>query len=167
MKQHRSIIEATFPKMKLNFEMTRMCLRKGEENLNERYSSVSLKESDREEINNLMKRTDPIYWGDRKAEDLQFGANQLWIGIKNQGKIVSANNIWVDEKAGIVSIVVTDPEFQNRGYASTLVSTSLKTIFEKSSLAMIHVRADNAPAVHTYKKSGYKPVLDLFNYSSY
>ncbi|MHA1584800.1 MAG: GNAT family N-acetyltransferase [Promethearchaeota archaeon] len=164
IEKHQEILKARFPKAKLGFELMRMVIHPGEEQTRDLATApisigeiVELSSKDGKEIAELMRTADPIYWGDYSVDKLNFGKGQEWIGVKTHGKIIAITNIWVDETAGIVSIVGTHPDYQNRGLASGLVSRAVQRVFQKSKLGFIHVRADNTPAVHTYTKAGFKP----------
>ncbi|MHA1902184.1 MAG: GNAT family N-acetyltransferase, partial [Promethearchaeota archaeon] len=56
----------------------------------------------------------------------------------------------------------THPDFENRGFATSVVSASIQELLKHSPLGLIHVRADNAPAVHTYKKNGFRDFLQFY-----
>jgi ribosomal protein S18 acetylase RimI-like enzyme len=163
---HQDLIRARFPAIKFGFALVRMFLKQEGWKQKElpqdpSVSVVPLGEHDREEIATLMQIADPKFWGDRKPEDLTFDAANLWYGIKDSGTIVAFCNIWVDDMASIVPIVATHPDYRGRGYATQVVIYGIESIWENSSssLALIHVRADNAPAVHVYTKVGFKPLV--------
>lgn len=163
LPEHQDLIRAQFPNIKFGFTMVRMKLNRQHWRHDDHPlmnpSVVPLDENDREEINSLMRLADPKYWGDRKPDTLTFDKANLWYGIKDKGKIVAFCNIWVDKMASIVPIVATHPAYRGRGYATKVVIHGVEAIWNTSSIALIHVRADNAPAVHVYTKVGFKPLV--------
>jgi predicted GNAT family acetyltransferase len=54
-----------------------------------------------------------------------------------------------------ISAVCTNPDFRGRGYASSLVSALVRKIVERGETPFLHVKADNADAVHVYEKLGF------------
>ncbi|MHA1746468.1 MAG: GNAT family N-acetyltransferase [Promethearchaeota archaeon] len=163
LPEHQDLIRARFPNIQFGFSMVRMVLKRQQWADKDQYrvnpSVVPLDENDRKEINSLMRLADPKFWGDRDPVNLTFDATNLWYGIKDKSKIVAFCNVWVDEMASIVSIVATHPNYRGRGYATRVVTHGVETIWNTSSLALIHVRAENAPAVHVYTKVGFKPLV--------
>jgi ribosomal protein S18 acetylase RimI-like enzyme len=123
-----------------------------------------LGESDREEIASLHRKADPVFWGHVQAKDIEFSENHIWFGIKREKRLVCLAQTWFGDEIGIISTVATDPDFQNRGFATLLVSRSIQELFNHNLLCLIHVRADNAPAVHTYKKIGFKDYIQFSEY---
>jgi len=155
------------PKFKENKEeipLNRMVIHPGENVINNELISDVLNESDREEIASLFRKADPHFWGEVQGKDLEFIETHRWFGIKRENKIVSFAQIWIGDEVGIISTVATDPDFQRLGFATSLVSRSVQELFKHSPLCLIHVRADNIPAVNTYKKIGFK---SYFQFSYY
>ena len=55
-----------------------------------------------------------------------------------------------------ISAVCTHPDFRGRGYARSLVSALITEITRRGDVPFLHVRMDNADAVHVYEKLGYR-----------
>jgi len=144
--------------------INRMVIRLGENLIKKEYTSEILGASDREEIASLYRKADPVFWGHLQAKDIEFSEKHIWFGIKCENRIVSFAQTWFGDEVGIILTVATDPDFQNRGFATSLVSRSVQELFKHSSLGLITVRAENAPAVHSYKKIGFK---EYFQFSEY
>lgn len=161
---HKKLIYHEFIKNKKEMQLNRLTIHSGENIVYNQFDSEELKDSDREEIVQLYNKADPEYWGKVKSKDLIFNESHRWFGIKIDAQIVSFSQIWIGDDVGIISTVATHPDFQNRGYATSLVSYSLLELFKYSPLALIHVRADNASAVHTYQKVGFKVFAEYYNW---
>ncbi|MFX1453178.1 MAG: GNAT family N-acetyltransferase, partial [Promethearchaeota archaeon] len=65
---------------------------------------------------------------------------------------------------GYVIIVGTHPDYRNRGYASSLISSALKDLFREKKQCFITVRVENDPAIHTYEKLGFSICYTHYSY---
>jgi len=138
--------------------MVIMSLRRGEENLQVSTVPVRLGADDVEEISNLIQNADPRWWGEVTAERIKSRLDgALWLGIKQDGRIVSVGSTRFVDFASNINIVATMQEYRNRGYATSIVSALVKEILKISPIALIHVIKDNSPAVRAYSKVGFKP----------
>ena len=144
--------------------LNRMVIHPGENQVINDFTPEILDESDQVELASLFRKADPEFWGNIQGKDLEFNETHKWFGIKRENKIVSFAQTWIGDEVGIVSTVATDLDFRKRGFATSLVSYAVQDLFKHTPLGLIHVRADNAPAVHTYKKIGFK---DYFQFSFY
>jgi len=139
-----------------------MRLNRGEErHIHSLQTPARLDVEDAEEIASLMRRCDPEWWGKTTSERLRqrgFQSNTPWLGIKDEKKLVSVGctRFYFDFATNIHTIA-TDEPYRCRGYATSIVSALVEEIFQKSPIALIHVIADNAPAVRAYSKVGFKP----------
>jgi predicted GNAT family acetyltransferase len=138
-------------------DMMLMRLNRGEEHVRLTEAPVRLNVEDAEEVASLMRRCDPEWWGETNAEQLkQRWQNVFWLGIRNEGKLVSVGNTRFVDFASNIGVVATDEHYRCRGYATSIVSTLVQEIFQKSPIALIHVIADNISAVRAYTKVGFK-----------
>lgn len=55
-----------------------------------------------------------------------------------------------------ISAVCTHPDYRGRGYASSLVSILIQRITKRNEIPFLHVRTENAGAIHVYEKLGFK-----------
>jgi predicted GNAT family acetyltransferase len=145
-------------KPRIRQNMALMRLNRGEEHVRLTETPVMLNVEDAEEVAALMRRCDPEWWGETASEQLkQRWQNVFWLGIKLEGKLVSVGNTRFVDFASNIGVVATDERYRSRGYATSIVSALVKEILKRSPIALIHVIADNAPAVRAYSKVGFKP----------
>ena len=139
-------------------EMVLMRLRKGEEMIQVNHEPVRLGVGDAERVAEIMREADPEWWGEvtaeRQKERLERG---FWLGIKHDGKIVSVGSTQFVDFASNIGVIATEERHRNMGFATSIASALVKEILKKSPVAIIHVLADNAPAVRVYSKVGFKP----------
>jgi predicted GNAT family acetyltransferase len=55
-----------------------------------------------------------------------------------------------------LSAVCTHPDHRGRGYAQVLVAELARRILEREEMPFLHVRTDNADAIHVYEKLGFR-----------
>lgn len=151
-----NILYKKYQNIEIDFDLHRMILTSDNIRKNEKHEWEELNIENAQEILELMHNADPVFWASRTIADITFNNTNIWIGIKNENKIVSCAQIWLDEVAGVIDIVATDPMFQNQGYATTLVSIAARKILQFTNLAFIHVRVENFGAVHVYEKIGFE-----------
>jgi len=161
---HKKLISKFFPDYKKEIALYRMGLKKGDQNDFEKYKFQKLNESYREEITSLMRIADPIFWGSRKPDDIMIDENNTWYGIMKEKDLICMNGIWKYESIGYIFIVGTHPDYWNQGYASSLISSTLKELFREKKQCFITVRVANAPAIHTYKKLGFSICNTHYSY---
>jgi ribosomal protein S18 acetylase RimI-like enzyme len=152
---HKKLIAKFFPEYKKEIALYRMGLKKGEQKDFEKYAYQMLSERNRQEIVSFMRTTDPIYWGTRNLEDILIDDNNKWFGIIEKERLIAITGVWNYQKIGYIIVVGTHPDYWNRGVASSLISSVLKEMFGDKEEALITVRVENEPAVHTYKKLGF------------
>lgn len=138
--------------------LTLMTLHKGEATPHVRHDLVRLSESDADDIAALMRTCNFGWWGEISAQQIVEGMKQrFWLGVKQDGRLVSIGGGRADSWAGIVNTVATLEDFRNRGCATSIVSALVQEILEKTGLALINVESRNAPAVRAYMKVGFRP----------
>jgi ribosomal protein S18 acetylase RimI-like enzyme len=139
--------------------MVLMRLNRGEEHVQAVETPIRLSVEDAEEVASLLRRCDPEWWGEITSERLrERWQNMYWLGIICEEKLVSVGNARFDvDFATNIGVVATDEHYRDRGYATSIVSALVQEIFQRSPVALIHVIADNAPAVTAYTNVGFKP----------
>jgi GNAT superfamily N-acetyltransferase len=152
------IILEKFSSPRIREHMMLMSLRRGEENIQITTIPVRLSVKDAEEVVELMKGADPAWWGETSLEGMQKSVQEaFWMGIKQDGKIVSVGMTRLVDFASNIGVAATRKESRNRGYATSIVSALVEEILKTSPAAIIHVISDNGPAIRAYSKVGFKP----------
>jgi predicted GNAT family acetyltransferase len=145
-------------KPSVEYELVLMVLKKGEEKLQIRHEPLRLRPEDAERVAEIMRSADSAWWGDITTEDRRESLEKTyWLGIKQDGKMVSVGNTRFVDWGSNVGIIATDGSYRNKGYATSIVSALVKEILNRSSAALIHVVSNNCPALRVYSKIGYKP----------
>ena len=146
-------------KPRVRQDMMLMRLNRGEESVRITEKPVKLGVGDAEAIADLMRRCDPEWWGEAKAENVRRSLETgLFLGIRKDGRLVSAGSTRFDmDFACNINMVATDEGYRDRGFATSIVSGLVGEILKRCPIALIHVIADNAPAVRAYSKVGFKP----------
>jgi len=143
-------------------DMMRMIARKADFRLAQQQERAErLTERDLAELNRIY----------RLAAASAFAAYQLesgiFYGIKVNGRLVATAGTHViapSQRIVAVGNVFTHPHFRGRGYAQAVTGAvtaeALRTFGpdqpgQPEALAILNVRADNAPAIGAYKKIGY------------
>ena len=158
--QHR--ILQYFSPTTLNTTLMVMTLNKEHVTPHSTYPVTQLHESDAPAIATVMQEADPRFFGKMTEQRiLQNMPNFQWIGIKHP-HLASVCSYRFTEWIGWVSIVATAPTHRNQGLATTLLSYAVTDLFTKQPQTIIHVRSDNAPAIHVYQKVGFTAYKSYF-----
>jgi len=145
-------------KPRIKQDMVLMRLNRGEERSQITEKPVRLWIEDAEEVADLMRRCDPEWWGEANAEKVRKSLETAFaLGVKKDGRLVSAGSTRFVDFASNVNMVATDERYRGRGYATSIVSALVEEILKRSPIALIHVIADNIPAMRAYTKVGFKP----------
>jgi ribosomal protein S18 acetylase RimI-like enzyme len=80
-----------------------------------------------------------------------------YLGIRSNGKLVAMAGTRL-RLTGFseISAVCTHPDFRARGFARSLVSALMLEMRERNEIPFLHVRMDNADAVHVYERLGFR-----------
>ena len=163
-EEHKIIIADRYLEYEIAKILYRMGLNSGMQKNYERYPTIRLSEDNRNDIASLMRISDPEFWGSKEPEDILIDEHNNWFGIEQDHKLVCVTSTWLYEKVGYLTIVGTHPDYWNKGYASSLISSVLKDIFIEHEFCYIMVRVDNPSAVHTYKKLGFRICNTHYNF---
>ena len=80
-----------------------------------------------------------------------------YLGIREKGQLVAMAGERLRPLGHTeISAVCTHPEYRDRGYASSLVSSLIQKITGRGETPFLHVRAENADAIRVYEKLGFK-----------
>jgi ribosomal protein S18 acetylase RimI-like enzyme len=103
------------------------------------------------EMLSLTELTQPGPFGPRTPE---LG---LYLGVIESGRLVAMAGVRVQFPGfSEISAVCTHPDFRGRGYARSLVSALVIEIIRRGDIPFLHVRMDNADAMHVYEKLGFR-----------
>lgn len=158
--KYKELLHSMYPDSKYKLSLHRMLLNKEKMmpryQLNKSFTQRFLTKEDAPDIAKLCAEADPVYWGNAKAENYVFDENQIYTGLFDEERLISFIYAWVDEAAAIIANAATHPEYQNQGLATYLVNEGIHEMMEYTEIAIIHVLADNAPAIRVYSKVGYE-----------
>jgi predicted GNAT family acetyltransferase len=62
----------------------------------------------------------------------------------------------------VIGLVATRPRYQNRGYATSLVSHAVTELLRHHATAIIYVITDNLAALHVYRRVGFTAYRTYF-----
>ena len=161
---HKRIIAKYFPDHTKEIAMYRMEMDRENFKDHEKYPFEILSDSHKEEIASFMNVTDPVFWGSRQPEDITIDENNIIYGIFENNRLISFTSFWKYENVGYITIVGTHPDYWNKGYASSLVSSALNYLFHDKEKCFITVRVKNPPAIHTYEKLGFRIQNTQYSY---
>ena len=99
----------------------------------------------------LVELTQPGPFGPRTPELGDY------IGVRRDGRLVAmAGERLKPDGHTEISAVCTHPEHRGRGYGQALVAVLAQRIRARGETPFLHVRPDNADAVHVYEKLGFR-----------
>ena len=154
---HRMIIQRIY-RIKKDYGLLLMVLRKGEERLVSTVNIKKLTSKWASEIAYLKSSVNPEFWGDTAKETIVTSMNRrLWMGVvTNSTKLVSFGNTYLTDFVSNIGSLATNESYRNIGYATEVVSALVKEIFKRNNLALIYVRRNNIPAQRVCEKVGFK-----------
>ncbi|MGD6852483.1 MAG: GNAT family N-acetyltransferase [Candidatus Bathyarchaeia archaeon] len=159
------LLTAKYPDAQLKAHVTLMVLNKGMEQFNIKVNPQHLGSEDAGEIAELMHASFSKMWGEISAQDIRSrmeAKEAVWLGIKEDGNLVSFGYATLTSKVCHVTWVATSPQHKNRGYATSVVSALVKECLGVAESAMIYVMDDNQIAKGLYSKVGFKPYKAYF-----
>lgn len=156
LKEHEAAVLKKY-RPSARHELIQMALHRGEEQLCIEHPIVKLGSAEAGEIADLLREEFPE-WGEFSADRIRERMKEgvLFLGIKEDEKVVSLANTRILDFGSNIGMVVTRKGYRGRGYATSVVSALLKEILRESTLALIHVLSDNPSAIHVYTKVGFK-----------
>ena len=121
---------------------------------------VSLGHRDTGSIMSLFQR----YYSDHLFEPAQLDLG-LYCGIRGeQGALLSVAGLHLLNpvyRVAAIGNIVTDEQFRGLGYASRCVQHILDRLFEGVDHVALNVLEDNLPAIHCYRKFGFRTTSRL------
>ena len=156
-REHEPIIPSKYRPSRTR-EIILMTLRRGEEKFYVKHATSILTAKDAEEIADLLRQSLED-WAETTADQVVASMERgvLWLGIRHNGRIVSVGTAHLVDFGSNIGRVATHSANRGKGYATSVVSTLVKEILQRSEYALIHVLSDNLPAKHIYMKVGFKP----------
>jgi ribosomal protein S18 acetylase RimI-like enzyme len=123
----------------------------------------ALTSADAEAIAEVLREADPEHWGDRTGGHITEHMNTArFVGVHYDGQLASICGYFPSPWAGVIGVVGTRPRYQNRGYATSLVSYAVTQLLRHNATAIIYVRTDNPPALHVYQRVGFTSYRTYF-----
>jgi predicted GNAT family acetyltransferase len=78
-------------------------------------------------------------------------------GLFLDSHLLSAAFTWIElDNVAVIGGVLTKEEFRNKGLATSVVSMLTEYLTKRGKVVSLYVREDNNPAIHVYKKIGFK-----------
>jgi len=139
-------------------ELVLMHLDKGSERVSKTRETVQPSADDAEAMAGLMRETLPEFWGKETGEKIRESMEKtFWLVAKDGDEVVSLGNTFFADFGCNIGVVTTHEAYGNKGYATSVVSSLVEEIFRRHDKPLIHVFADNHPAVRAYSKVGFSP----------
>ncbi len=150
------VLEQFKPGRKL--ELLLMYLEKGEERTHISHELVEISEDRAEEVAAILRDSFPDV-ADRTTVELvkDLVKSNYWLGIEQDDRVVSIGNTRFADFGSNIGVVATDEAYRNRGLATSVVSALVEEILRRCDKALVHVLSDNGPAIHVYRKVGFRP----------
>jgi predicted GNAT family acetyltransferase len=159
----KDIVVSKFPVFEQKATVMLLSLKKGEENLKVTTEPEKLSVEDADEIAELMRKAYPEFWSVITAEGIEETfAEASWVGIRREGKLVAFGKAVSTPPVSHVAWIATHADYRDKGYATSILSSLLKMLFESSSTGFIYVLSDNASAMQLYSTVGFKPYKRYF-----
>jgi predicted GNAT family acetyltransferase len=112
--------------------------------------------SDISELEAFYRASYPGNWFD--ARMLETG---YYYGLREEGEIVSVAGVHVYSPAyGVAALgnIATRPDLRGRGLASRVTARLCQALLDHIPLIGLNVKADNRPAIASYRKLGFEAV---------
>lgn len=155
-----SLLFEKYPEAKLKANVTLMRLDKGQEHPAITTQPQKLSIQDAADIAELMHICYPKMWSDipkEAVETILTYKEALWLGIKDGCKLAAFGYAMLTPKTSHVTWIGTAPEYERRGYATSIVSSLLQECLKIADTTIIYVMNDNPTANNVYSRVGFKP----------
>lgn len=147
----------------LEFNTVLMVMRWGEASPRKVVEPEALVPDDSKDISQILRQADPGWWGEMTEERVRsMFIKSCWMGVRD-GTSLRAVGCALWEGPGYnISIIATDADHRNRGYATSIVSALVEKIFTEVPYALIHVKEDNLVARKVYEGIGFRPYRSYY-----
>lgn len=131
-------------------------------NLKTSKEPIEIVQLDENHIDKMIELTQLTKPGPFTKRTIEFGG---YYGIFDGDKLVAMGG----ERLHIngfteISAICTHPNYQGLGYAAKITNFLSKTVFNKSQIPFLHVRADNNRAIEMYKRLGFEIRSNIYFY---
>lgn len=107
------------------------------------------------ELENVLFADSPWPWKEFEHE-LHENPFAILLVDEEEGRVVGYLDYWILYEQAQVATIGVDPEYQNRGIGSALLSYAEKDAADQGCETFsLEVRVSNAPAMHLYEKHGF------------
>lgn len=107
------------------------------------------------ELENVLFADSPWPWKEFEHE-LHENPFAILLVDEEEGRVVGYLDYWILYEQAQVATIGVDPEYQNRGIGSALLSYAEKDAADQGCETFsLEVRVSNAPARHLYEKHGF------------
>lgn len=107
------------------------------------------------ELENVLFADSPWPWKEFEHE-LHENPFAILLVDEEEGRLVGYLDYWILYEQAQVATIGVDPEYQNRGIGSALLSYAEKDAADQGCETFsLEVRVSNAPARHLYEKHGF------------
>jgi predicted GNAT family acetyltransferase len=99
-------------------------------------------------------------WNDisKEAVEALFTYKEaMWLGIKDVSKLAAFGYAMLTPKVSHVTWIGTNPQYERRGYATSIVSSLVQESLQVADTAIIYVMNDNPTANGVYSHVGFRP----------
>jgi ribosomal protein S18 acetylase RimI-like enzyme len=154
-----SLLFKKFPGAKLKANVTLMRLNKGQEHPAITTQPQKLNSLDAADIAELMHVCYPKMWSDIPKVAVQTilaYKETAFLGIKDGDKLVAFGYAMLTPKVSHVTWIGTNPQYEKRGYATSIVSALVQESLKVADSAIIYVMNDNPEANGVYSHVGFK-----------
>lgn len=155
---HEDVLNQYFPAPKMKVNKYCMIFSKENKQIYPQFKFQKLEgnEETKEKIASLIREADPKHWGGVKSNHLVVDKTRPYFAIMgDNGEILSIAGLWFDETIGLVNVVATHPISRKKGYATSILSSSVDWLSQRTEKIIIDARTDNTPAIRIYQKLGF------------
>jgi predicted GNAT family acetyltransferase len=155
-----SLLLEKYPRFTLKEKVILMSIKRGQAQPDVSVCPQRLTVNDAGAVADLMHVCYPEMWSSVSADNvaaLMNAKDAIWIGIKNNDQLAAFGYAMKNVKVSHITWIATKPQFQCRGYATSIVTSLIKECLAFSEEAIIYVIEDNSVAKHIYQKTGFKP----------
>jgi RimJ/RimL family protein N-acetyltransferase len=154
--EHKRLLLKRF-RPRFQSEMDMLHLIKGKERSLIVHKPVALTAKDAIAVSALMRRADPRMWRSFSIGTVRRSmSTNIWIGIKEQGKLAAIGNARSTKRNGHIYTIATAKEYRGRGFATSIVSTLVQRMLKDSEDQLIYIFKTNGPANKVYRKVGFR-----------